>query len=205
MVQRIVRGMRVDQEGCRVTIAVDFATPYYAERFKAADGKRAMGALRGKMASIARGDPDRSRDRSGELQPQLPADLREKLAKAAEKAGTTSSELIRNWLGAYVDFETGERKKDRTTKQRKLPTGIKKFRERGHKLRSARDPVRLTFDTCSEENKAAVLGLVRGTRMNLSEFFTALIDRHLERVGADKLDYVTVAEPLNSPTTGQSL
>jgi hypothetical protein len=188
MSQKAVRSMALSQNGSHAAMVIEFAKPDQAERFVAAQGKRAMGAVRRRIESIARGAPDRSRQRSGELQPQLPTQLRERLSALATEERTTSSRIIRKWLNPYIDFETGDRRKNKTTEEFRLPRPLSAFQKRGEQLHATSDLTRLTFDAGNRANKKAINGLTARTHMNISEFFTALIDLGLEQRPARRSD-----------------
>ncbi len=84
--------------------------------------------------------------------------------------------MLRRWLGRYVDFDTGTRRRGKQ-KRFKKPANLSRFREEGRALLNGGDLVRLTFDAGSEAAKLAIGRLVASTEMDFSEFFAALIKR----------------------------
>lgn len=136
------------------------------------------------------GQPKRERDRSGELEPQVPQRLRDQLkAKAGALGARKQTALIKAALRQWVDLRKGERrprfvkveKKGETVRERRGERRLSsRFIARGRALASEPDLVRFTFNAGSEEAKDAILGLLEEAALTQTEFFSALIERICE-------------------------
>jgi hypothetical protein len=128
------------------------------------------------------GPPATYRERHGEIQPQVPGRLREALREKAEAIGRRKSNaLVLRELELWTRFAVRRRKIRGTSRagRRSLhpPVDISIFRERGRALVLEGNLVRFTVNAGSGTRKASLVKLIKSLDMNLSEFFSALIER----------------------------
>lgn len=184
MGHKIVSRIAFKRDGSStVRIQVDFAGAEHAETFLAAAGKRRMRRVYAAIRAVAVNEPDRSRDRSGEIQPKLPRGVREVLRTAAEGKRCTSHALLRRWLERYIDFDKGKRRPGKRKGRFKGPANSSQFRQTGREMCKSAEFVRMTFDAGSEDAKLAIERLAKATQLTISQFFAALIQRRSEEQG----------------------
>jgi hypothetical protein len=122
------------------------------------------------------------RARLGEVQPQVPGRLREALREKAEEIGRRKSNaLVLRELEPWIRFAVRRRKNRGPSRagRRSLhpPVDIRIFRERGRALVLEGNLKRFTVNSGSDIKKYALVKLIHSLDMNLSQFFSALIER----------------------------
>jgi hypothetical protein len=144
--------------------------------------------------------PSSGRERPGEIQPEIPATLRDALrALTASSGPRMANEKVRRELEEWVDFGTGKRKSNDRRKLL-LPSRRRDFREHGRALVQKKENlVRFTFNAGTAEARSAVLRLAKALQMNASEFFSALIER-IVRGGAAETGHSDPSS--NAPSEG---
>ena len=165
--------------------------------FKQLRSDRGKGHLRSALKRLIQ-PPVTKRERAGELQPEIPRTLREALRTEGAAVGPRGSNArVQRELEAWINFGTGRRRTrvDRKTGKPVLlrPRKGISFKERGRALMREQDVVRFTFNAGNARNKRTIEKLLAGLDMNLSEFFSALIERMCAPIGQ--------SSPSNSVTT----
>ena len=143
--------------------------------------ERGKGRVRAAMKSLIH-PPAGDRKRLGEVQPQIPGRLREALRKQAEAIGPRKSNaLVLRELKAWSQYSARRRRnrgiRKSARKSLKPPTNINDFRERGRALIAEGNLVRFTVNLGTDIKRRAIVELTRSFEMNMSEFFSALIER----------------------------
>jgi hypothetical protein len=120
-----------------------------------------------------------TRDREGELQPQVPRWLRDRVnAIAAEHGPRKVNQLVRRELARWIDFGRGTRKRklldNGKRRLRPLPSA---FVEQGLALVREPDLVRFTFNAGSPKAKRAIKELIDARDINMSLFFSVIFER----------------------------
>lgn len=142
---------------------------------------RGSARVRAAMTALIQ-PPAGDRKRLGELQPQIPERLREALRVKAQAIGPRrSNALVVRGLDPWIRF-AAMRRKTRSTKESggkvlRPPANIGEFRKRGRELMDERSLVRFTVNAGTGIKKRAIEKLAASLGMNLSEFFSALIER----------------------------
>lgn len=170
------------EDGGAVTLRVKVSTAEIGSRLlDRLRTERGKGRVRAAMNSLIQ-PPAKYRPRLGEVQPQIPGRLREALRYKAEAIGARKSNaLVLRELEAWTRFAARHLKNRVSGKGgRKLlkpPTNISDFRERGRALIAEGNLVRFTVNLGRGTERRALKKLARFFKMNMSEFFSALIER----------------------------
>ena len=114
-----------------------------------------------------------------------------------------TNKLVREELARWIDFATGMRKRRKlkgNTRRHvtRRPKQSAEFRQRGQALVQEPGQVKFAFNAGSKQNKGAVARLMKGLDMNMSEFFSALVERIVRQPGSASL-----ASHSNDPNRGR--
>jgi hypothetical protein len=164
-----------------MTLRVDVSTAELCNQLRARlRTPRGSAGVRAALKSLI-GPPATYRARLGEIQPQVPERLREALRQKAEAIGRRKSNaLVLREVELWRRFAVRRRKirGARRAGRGSLhpPVDIRIFRERGRALVLEGNLVRFTVNAGSGTKKASLVKLIKSLDMNLSEFFSALIE-----------------------------